>query len=460
MPRWLVPCVVAIALIVLALPALSKGVKANRVSSSASCSVTILRDRECVIPVPDPLPDCGSAQNELCVRVITTEYTYAWEIVSAPPGWELVPPVDERCVLYNAGEPGEATFRVTLADEQGGQQTCDVTFACQLPTEYCTRSQGFYGNKGGKHNGVGTLALLRDLITPESPLIVGVLGTRSLTIPDGAEQCVVDRLPAGGPSRALPDFGDQTINEDCDADSLGMPIKNRRFRNNLLGQVITLALNVQLNLPADFTEVELCPAMTVQSEFGGGGDRGCEVPQIVLAALNDLGLDRTVGGLLELANRALAGAADLGGASHATIGEAVATINECFEGCRVFEGCERYDGPRLPTPPQSEPPAGDARTVPVVSGGLTYAPNPARESTSFRYTLPEASRVTLTVYNLRGEVVAVLRDGVAEAGSHEDRWQIAGDAPVASGVYFFAIEATGLESGKTVRQARKLIVVR
>jgi hypothetical protein len=452
---------VAIALMTVAAPALPKVVQANRVTASASATVTIMRDRQCVIPIPDPLPECGSTMNELCVRVMSTEYTFSWEILSAPPGWALTAQLDERCVIYDAGEPGEASFQVTLTDEEGGTHTCDVAFGCHAPDEYCTRSQGFYGNRGGKHDGVGTLPLLESLITPESPLVVGVAGTRSLTIPDGSEQCVIDRLPAGGPSGALPDFGDQTINADCNTDPTAMPIKSKRFRNNLLGQVITLALNVQLNLPADFTEVELCAEMRPEAPVDGDGYGGeCHISQEILDALEHLALGRTVGGLLELANRSLAGEADLGGVSHSEIGEAVATINECFEGCRVFEGCRKPSGPKLLAPLPSQPGEGAKMVTPPASEGLSSAPNPVREGTAIRYALPEASHVTLTVYNIRGQVVAVLKDGVVAAGDHSERWNPGADAPVASGVYFYTIEATGLESGESVRETRKLIVVR
>jgi hypothetical protein len=438
-----------------------KAVQANRLAAPDGAGATVPRYRWCVIPVPDPLPECGSTLNELCVRIMTTEYTYDWEIVSAPPGWELTDQLDERCVIYTAGEHGDATFRVTLLDEQGASQACDVTFSCQMPNEYCTRSQGFFGNRGGKHYGMGTLVVLEGLITTDEPLVVGVPGTRSLSFPDGSEQCVIDRLPAGGPSCALPDFGDQTIGEDCDTDPTGMPIKNRKFRNNLLGQVVTLTLNVRLNWPADFAAVELCPAMTTLPPLDGHGDtEECTISEAVLDALADLGLRRTVGGLLELANRALAGESALGGVAHSEIGQAVAAINECFEGCRVPEGCPDPDGTKLLTPLVGPPGAGDRPTVPMVPDRLSNAPNPVRESTAIRYGLPEASHVTLTIHNLRGQVVAVLRDEQVPAGSHTEYWHTDGDSPVASGVYFCSIEVTGLESGERSRQARKLIVIR
>jgi hypothetical protein len=62
------------------------------------------------------------------------------------------------------------------------------------------------------------------------------------------------------------------------------------------------------------------------------------IPQSVLNALTTCGLPQTVGGLLELANRALAGLPTCG----ATIGDlnsAVSAINEGFDECRVPIDC-------------------------------------------------------------------------------------------------------------------------
>ncbi|MDD4052884.1 MAG: T9SS type A sorting domain-containing protein [candidate division Zixibacteria bacterium] len=65
-------------------------------------------------------------------------------------------------------------------------------------------------------------------------------------------------------------------------------------------------------------------------------------------------------------------------------------------------------------------------------------PNPFNPNTSFRYFLPEARKVTLEVYNVLGQKVVVLTDGLQTAGEHVVNWDSRdghGDA-VASGIYF------------------------
>jgi len=64
-------------------------------------------------------------------------------------------------------------------------------------------------------------------------------------------------------------------------------------------------------------------------------------------------------------------------------------------------------------------------------------PNPFNPTTQLTYTLPEATEMTLTVYNLRGQQVRLLQQGYLAAGDHTVRWDSRNDRghPVSSGVY-------------------------
>ncbi len=70
-------------------------------------------------------------------------------------------------------------------------------------------------------------------------------------------------------------------------------------------------------------------------------------------------------------------------------------------------------------------------------------PNPFNPTTQIRYGLPQQSRVTLTIYNVVGQEVLRLVDGEQSAGFHSFLWNgtNASGASVASGIYFYKLEA-------------------
>lgn len=67
-------------------------------------------------------------------------------------------------------------------------------------------------------------------------------------------------------------------------------------------------------------------------------------------------------------------------------------------------------------------------------------PNPFNPSTQIAYELPVSSRVRLTVYDVLGDQVAVLADGMQTAGQHVATWDATGRA---TGIYFSRLEADG-----------------
>ena len=71
------------------------------------------------------------------------------------------------------------------------------------------------------------------------------------------------------------------------------------------------------------------------------------------------------------------------------------------------------------------------------------SPNPFRGATTVRYVVPERGRVTVGVYDVVGRRVATLVDELQDPGRHAARFSRPG---LASGVYFFRIEASGRQS--------------
>ena len=65
-------------------------------------------------------------------------------------------------------------------------------------------------------------------------------------------------------------------------------------------------------------------------------------------------------------------------------------------------------------------------------------PNPFNPETEIAFSLPEAAKVSLTVYNILGQVVEVLVDSELHAASHKVTWS---GQDFASGVYFYRLIA-------------------
>jgi hypothetical protein len=87
----------------------------------------------------------------------------------------------------------------------------------------------------------------------------------------------------------------------------------------------------------------------------------------------------------------------------------------------------------------NEPPPG---TV-AVFRFHPVTPNPFNPVTSIAFDLPTPERVSLRIYNLRGNLVRTLLEQEMPAGSHQIRWRgddLSGHA-VASGVYLVSFDA-------------------
>ena len=65
-------------------------------------------------------------------------------------------------------------------------------------------------------------------------------------------------------------------------------------------------------------------------------------------------------------------------------------------------------------------------------------PNPFNPNTTIKFSIPEASNVTLKVFNTLGEEISVLVNRVMEAGTHEINFDA---SQLQSGIYFYRIDA-------------------
>jgi len=96
------------------------------------------------------------------------------------------------------------------------------------------------------------------------------------------------------------------------------------------------------------------------------------------------------------------------------------------------------------------------------AGPTTFAldqnfPNPFNPTTKIQYQVPTDSRVSLKVYDVLGrEVVTLVNEG-RPAGYHDVQWNA---TDLASGVYFYRIEAHSLDGGHGFQSVKKLTVVK
>ena len=246
------------------------------------------------------------------------------------------------------------TYSVTVTNAAGCPATNSFTVTTKDCSQvFCTLTQGAWGNDNGKFNGEVRIDTIKRLITAANPLIIGSNG-RTISFVDGAEHCLVDKMPAGGTAAALPaGLGDVLCG--------GIPpslLKNGRLNSVIWGQTVALSMNVRLD--PNLGGKELCRTMITAKALPGpdgkvgtsddipeapGADLNLDgvpdnylkvtIPNSVFTALG--GNPATVNNILALANLALGGQNT--GASLPDINSALDAINRGFDECRFLVSC-------------------------------------------------------------------------------------------------------------------------
>ncbi|MBI3193827.1 MAG: T9SS type A sorting domain-containing protein [Ignavibacteriae bacterium] len=100
--------------------------------------------------------------------------------------------------------------------------------------------------------------------------------------------------------------------------------------------------------------------------------------------------------------------------------------------------------------------AGGEVVLPTEFGLSQNYPNPFNPSTVIRYQLPVDSWVTLKVYNVLGEEVATLVEGLQVAGYRLQEWNATDNnsKPLSSGIYFYKMNAGSFSDTKKLMLLR------
>jgi hypothetical protein len=104
---------------------------------------------------------------------------------------------------------------------------------------------------------------------------------------------------------------------------------------------------------------------------------------------------------------------------------------------------------------------------PSAGNQLWNYPNPVTNQTTIRFQLPGTSNVTLKVYNVSGQLMKVLVDGVVEAGQQEAIWDVtdSNGEVVGSGSYLYELSVSpaqmaGFETFQPFTLRKVMVVVK
>lgn len=409
---------------------------ANGCQKKTDVTITQPPSVKCLLTAPDPSPVCGSTGNILTAEV-SNAISYTWTVNG--DGWSITGGQGSSSITYTAGKDS-ATFTLVVANTNDCKDTCMVTFgvgSCVRLVPFCTLTQGFYGQSKGISCATGerSLALITRLLgAPFGNLVIGKPG-HSLTLMQSFANCVILRMPSGGPSVVLP-AGNLLFDASC---NISIPLNNNgRFNNTLLGQTIALGLNMRLDTDLGAFVIPGTSFTTMGALPGIDGKCGTEddipvftslltetIPQSVLTAMNSLYSSASVYNLFDLANRALGGLST-GGATLKEINAAVSAINEGFDGCRFIE----VNAKKITS---TGKPKGDKANT-IVSKAY---PNPFAYSSTIEFTTKKDAVVTVTVYTITGTKIADLFSG--EVKADEVKQVIFKGESLPNGIYIYRI---------------------
>jgi hypothetical protein len=304
-----------------------------------------------------------------------------------------------------------------------GIDTAQITVEnCEL--DYCTYTQGYYGNAGGKSCSEGeqysTLQLIQKALGKGTIVLGNPTFNKTFTIAYGDAATLISILPGGGSPTALSYTGNRTPST--------LPssmLKNGKINNVLLSQTITLALNVRINQGMDSFQLRSDKYLMTQDVVSCGSNdlKECSyhsyrLSEMVVNALNG---NRTVSDLLKLANNALAGSLPMG-VSYGDVAKAVDLLNNAYDGCRYgwYSDTVVYCADQNLYSSASNLTASEQPVQVNVEQGLRQPsvkafPNPFDDMVRFTIESPENIQCNLMLYTASGKLISKVFDGRVEA---------------------------------------------
>jgi hypothetical protein len=347
--------------------------------------------------------------------------SFSWTVTGA--GWSITAGATTSNITYTAGT-GTGHFTLTITLLSGCNAICTKDITSQISNEYCTVTQGYWGNAGGNFCNTGNKLNLINSLLGNTGLLVGCASNTMYFAP-GEGQCIINLLPGGGPAARI------TGVNTC-ANHPGIQIKNGRIGNILLSQTITLGLNMRLKPNIQSLALD-SPVLEYANSTGCMGGPGITNPvppissvtfpasvfQLMQTKYNTL--TPTIANLYDLANQALGNCGNIPGNMLSPINDAVSLINQTFDGCKwgTFQGNQSSSMPagNGDVPPQliQNDPSGQIENN-AHQIAMDIIPNPFKTSTTITFVIPVDSHVTLEIYNSMGAKINTLVDKNIEGG--------------------------------------------
>ncbi|MCF6130494.1 T9SS type A sorting domain-containing protein, partial [Flavobacterium sp. AS60] len=386
--------------------------------------VTITVPTEVVLSLtsqPEECADSGNGSIEATFSGGTGAFT-----VSIDAG-----PFTEQSSPYTFANLNSGSHTVTVRDANECEASAQINVELIPCDQFCTYTQGAYGTEGGAMcdgttGGYTTAGFIAQVLTNLGGTVtIGRPGRSVVMNSPSAVDCIIDRLPGGGSAKELK-VGDVNI---CSLPA--SYLHSGRINNVLLSQTITLVLNAGIASEdaSDLSDFVLQAGTFATAEPEGGcgstvaTERVCghydefgvwinttneytykTISAAVVNAITPNGNgDKTVDGLIDLANRALGNADGVigseGGAGLSAINSAVDAINRGFDECKIFIGWDVAPCPARP--------AASSKNESVMISGLSVKayPNPFANNFKIDVKTSNVNDLNVKVYDMLGRLL-------------------------------------------------------